>query len=658
MERKRPSLGAACALVVAILITQVVTLVPSARAGLDVRARLVLELSDEVSHPTQSFEAFDTKKLNVIDLTGDGIPELIAKNDNNWVYVFDTRTGGILAEFRENVWRPWPYRELGGVAVGDVNGNGRIDLVTASSAGFVTVHELDLSKSTPQALHFDRLWTRHLAPTDAEPDFVAKNPWARNLSSAYDGAPYLADVDGDGADEIFLQSDNVVGHYALDGSGDLLWAHLWDDGNGNPWVADLDGDGASEAVYATDSGRIWVYDARSGDVKWTFNAQDHGAVPASIPVPPGIIDITGDGRFEIVFGARQAIEDPDDPEWHLKQHLNLFALAADGNLVWKRVFDWANPLIYMLPAAHDVDGDGVDDAVFVDWNTIGHKPGDWEPTGRPNLFALNGAGDLLFRTETRGYWGNKDIAIADVDGDGVQEILVNEGVGDVDGIGVFNMGGERVAGIPLNGWAASRGPIIADLRGDGSARLIVPVVMDRAEPNYRELDVGYRAGKILIYDLGVAHDAAWGGNILFNERLDHVYGGGNAESRVPRVRVTQSPGDGFGVRVDTGLMVTGVSARASGSENWIPLVNESGEWRGHIDADVVRLRITLADGSTVLRSVTRLPIPPPPDADGDGRDDGPDGARAELNRTPATGVAAVVALASAVALMKSRRRRA
>ncbi len=636
---------------------------------------IVLTIADANAQPKKSFEGFDTKKMNVFDLDGDGVKEIIAKNDNNNIYVFDARTGLILAELEEHVWPNWPYREIGGVAIGDVNGNGHWDLVTASSAGFLTAWEFDDVNATATHFPFRQLFTRHVAPEDWEPDFYERNPWAKGNYPAFDGTPYLADVDGDGSDEIFIQSDNIAGHYALSGNGTILWARLWDDGNANPWVADLDGDGLLEAIFATDAGRIWTYDARNGDIRWSFNARDHGAMPASISVAPGLIDLTGDGRLEVVFGARQAIEDRNDPEWYLKQHVVLFAVRHDGSLLWSKSFKWGNPHVYMFPAAYDVDGDGRDDAIFVDWNTIGHIPGNWQSTGQPNLFALNATGDILMRTPIASYWGNKDVVIADVNGDGVQDILVNAPDSGRDGVAIYAMDGSRTGWFALDGWDATRAPILTDLFGDGRAHLITPVALARSEPNYRDLDVGYRTGRILVMDLRVPYDAAWDGVILFNHALDHVYGGNASVAKVLRnPRILPVSQDPFLLRITGAEHVSAVHARALDGGLWRALRQDGEQWRGDWPIADAQVMITYDDGVRILRTATfpearapagDPPVPPPqnPGAsanplDGSAQAAAPGGGAGGGNEAGnATPGAGVILVAVALALVGKRKRR-
>jgi len=72
-------------------------------------------------------------------------------------------------------------------------------------------------------------------------------------------------------------------------------------------VLDIDKDGRKDACFASDAGEIACYDAKTGNVKWSFHARDQGAYPGSIPVSPATSTSNGDGKYEVFFGARNAV---------------------------------------------------------------------------------------------------------------------------------------------------------------------------------------------------------------------------------------------------------------------------------------------------------------------------------------------------------------
>ncbi|HVL49427.1 MAG TPA: VCBS repeat-containing protein [Candidatus Thermoplasmatota archaeon] len=455
------------------------------------------------------FQAFDTHAANLFDLNRDGRMEIIAQSDNHRVYVIDPVSGRILAELYNNLPRSWAARDENGVAIGDVNGNGRADLVVVNSAGEITVFEVDPAGSANGTLAFKELWRALPDPRWMKPDFRYNDGRAYGGWPSADGAAFLADVEGNGKQWVFLQTDGTPGQYAFDPTGKFVWGGLRGDGNGGPVVDDLDGDGRLEVVFATDGGQVIVQDAKTGDLKWRYRLPNW---PGSIPVHPLVADLDGDGTKEIVVGGRgvaggpySSSEESDiTPENRAASHVQLAALDHRGKVLWYKQPEWANPLIYMAPVPHDVDGDGDLDLVFLDWNTIGHKPGRWERTGKANLFALEATtGETLWRTSVDSTWSNKAIALIDLDGDGVAEVLAEEQQGR-DGLSFYSArDGKKKGwvGFPDGGWVASRGPFAADVDADGHVEVVVPV-MRKAPSEHCErakVNIGCREGALVIF---------------------------------------------------------------------------------------------------------------------------------------------------------------
>lgn len=449
-------------------------------------------VTTETADPGIPFQAFDAVTRAVVDLDGDGDREIVAHNDNNRAYVFDGASGALLGELTTNHPEGWTARELGGPAVGDLTGNGVRDIVLANSAGWVTAFEARPTGQPDQPLAFERSWETLLDPSREDPEREQVQP-------SMDGGPFLADVEAGAGHEVFAQLDDVLGMYKLGSEGNVSGWKGFSEGNAGPIVADLTDDGRREAVYPSDGGDVFVFDAETMEWQCGFEAEDHGVQPGSISVTPTLADLTGDGRLEIVFGARNVVDDRQEG-WMDRSNAHHFALDADCEVVWQRSWRWSNPHVHMHPVPVDVTGNGHLDVVFQDWNTIGHKPGDWNLTGASNLFAVEGhSGQLLWRVEVPNTWSNKNLAVGDVTGDGEPEILANT-YDEVDGIGLYTLAGERTGFVPSpEGWMASKGATIADLDGDGRQQLVLPVHRG-ADFCDRELDVGCRAGALAIYD--------------------------------------------------------------------------------------------------------------------------------------------------------------
>lgn len=494
--------------------------------------RQVLVIDTATAGPTKMFEAFDTASLNLYDFNGDGQLEIVSNNDNNVAYVLDARTGKVLAEittFHYNNSR-WPIRELNPIAIGDLYGDGVPCLVIPNSAAFMSAWCYDAAASTAARFHFEKKWEVKVDAALYEKDFKQTHPWMfhpengtlkKEFGLGLDGNAYLADVDGDGKKEVFVETDGYPGQFAFNHDGTYRWSKSFWDGNGGAKVLDVDKDGAKEAVFVSDAGVVAAYTAKTGSLEWVFEASKNGAWPGSVPVPALVVDLHGDGHHETIFGTRNISREYNlDPNWINESHAIYYALDSKGRLLWQSSHPWMNPLQYNHPAAADVNGDGVLDVVVLDWNTVGHKPGNWNVTNRPsNLFALDGRdGTPIWHKGVEVWWSNKDFVIADVTGDGKHEILAPTARLGSDGLGVYDLRtGERKGWFPLDR-QASRGPVAGDLYGDGKLYLVVPVakkITDR--PNYRNVDVGYREGELRIIATGQPYDVLFSANFHLSE---------------------------------------------------------------------------------------------------------------------------------------------
>ncbi|MEK6963974.1 MAG: PQQ-binding-like beta-propeller repeat protein [Nanoarchaeota archaeon] len=123
----------------------------------------------------------------------------------------------------------------------------------------------------------------------------------------------------------------------------------------SPAVVDVDGDGVEEVLFGTYDGRIICLDA-SSVVKWTFAVRESVSLKESlffdqelmycIHASPTVVDVDGDGRFEVIFGTEAGM---------------LYVLDNTGRLKWK--FS-AGSAIRGSVLAHDLLKDGKKVLVF------------------------------------------------------------------------------------------------------------------------------------------------------------------------------------------------------------------------------------------------------------------------------------------------------
>ncbi|HIC95987.1 TPA: hypothetical protein EYP12_05085, partial [Candidatus Bipolaricaulota bacterium] len=242
------------------------------------------------------------------DLDGDGRMEVVAASYGG-VYALDGPTGAKRWEFPLR----GPY-EISSPALGDLDGDGTLEVVLGSHDR--TVYALD---GRTGALR-----------------------WAYPTRSKVWSSPTLADLDLDGRLEVLIASDKV---YALNGlTGRLKWAFPLELGSiSSPAVGDLDGDGKPEVVIAADDVMVYALKGRSGKEVWRFQVpfaqpQARGFIEHS---SPALGDVDGDGRLEVAIGV---------------SNRGLYLLdGRTGRVRW--LFPIAD-LVRSSPAIGDLDGDG------------------------------------------------------------------------------------------------------------------------------------------------------------------------------------------------------------------------------------------------------------------------------------------------------------
>lgn len=397
------------------------------------------------------------KRVSLADADGDADLDLVLHNKNAHAYVVDVASGRALVE----VTTRYPYGpDLGpfnGALVADLEGNGATELIVVNRAAVVSVFDLE---PEGEKLRARLRWDRHL-------DDLHWRPSA-------DSAPILADLDGDGLLEIMTQTEET-GTYALRANGSILWAIDHYGGNAEPVVRDVDADGDLDVVVFTDGGVVYAVEGTTGERLWRFDARREGVWPASITSAGAVDDIDGDGRVEVAFCTRN-VEDanetyaPGAPSY--RQHHFVLFVIRDGKLLWKAKPSWGNPLCSAYLMTHDVDGDGKKEIFGMDWNTIGHKPGNWERLGPSHAFSYTHDGKERWHVSLDAWDAKPPVAMADADGDGRQDVIAYDrgGLVAIDGAS-----GRVLKRVDFGGALVQQGPVIADVRGDGTWRAYVAV---------------------------------------------------------------------------------------------------------------------------------------------------------------------------------------
>ena len=224
---------------------------------------------------TRAYPAGDwTYTTTVADVDGDGVPELFFASDDRLVHAH-AASGPLLwanatagTSFIEN-----------SVAVGDVDGDGILDVVTGDDGNGGP--EFAMDGATGRVL------------------------WSTVLPLYREGDQTLADLDGDGALEILVGISSGT-LYALRGSdGGILWTDVGGTTQAlAPAVVDVTNDGRPEILYLTERGTsLRVLNATGGLVaSWAVASNDPGwrQLSQQPMTTPAVADLDGDGTMEIV----------------------------------------------------------------------------------------------------------------------------------------------------------------------------------------------------------------------------------------------------------------------------------------------------------------------------------------------------------------------
>jgi len=376
----------------------------------------------------------------VADVDGDGAAEVVASAYS--IVVLDGATGSV--EWRvasghdatepgaTNVGRTWP-----GIVIADVDGDGSEEIVTAHGNGWVSVY-------TGSGL-FEAGWPRQPAANEL-----------RGLS--------VGDLDGDGTLEIVVTaaSYSAVNTWVLEHDGTTRpgWPQLSGGGgyaygvfNDTSAIADLNGDGVPELLVPSDVHYICAYSPAGAAVGAdpVFGAKNWGEVGVwesyatelrgwgycngvraesyrtNFANGPAVVaDMDGDGSLEVVATGRTY----DCTGGETTKYNGVYIFEADRGRFQGSGYDWTTvPVDLGLPLS-------------LDWNVI--------ESAMPNP------------------------AVADLDGDGEQEIVYADFAGQVH---AFWLDGTEHGSWPYAVYSSgpyrfASEPAIADLDADGSAEVI------------------------------------------------------------------------------------------------------------------------------------------------------------------------------------------
>jgi hypothetical protein len=460
---------------------------------------VLLGIGDGSFRPQHTYAAGEQPDVvAVADLNGDGIPDLVVTNAG--VFPNAEGTVSVLLGNGDGTFQTQQTFALGtepiSVAVADLNGDGIPDLAvveaySSHNPGRVSVL-LGNGDGTFQTQHTYAVSSYPVSVTVADltgdgiPDLVVANhgPYAQPGSVSVllgkgDGtfqpqhtyavgtdpvAVVVADLNGDGKPDIVVGNEggpfkpaNSVSVLLGNGTGTFESQQTFAVGNtlDSVAVADLNGDGSPDIVVTNRGSFSNPANSASvllGNGDGSFQTQQTYSV-GSYPASVAVADLNGDGKPELVVANERS------------NSVSVLLGSGDGSFQPQYTFS-VGSYPYSVGVA-DLNGDGVPDIVVANRGSSFH-PDD-------SVSVLLGNGDGSFQSQRTYTVGPEpdSVAVADLNGDGIPDIVVADEYDDAVSVLLGNGDGSFQLPYTYSVGSFPASVTVADLNGDGKLDLVV-----------------------------------------------------------------------------------------------------------------------------------------------------------------------------------------
>ena len=244
----------------------------------------------------------------VADVDGNGLYEVIQTDITGTVWLFDALSGKVINQTKLDKGLPVSP------AVGDINDDGNLEIVIATSNGVVSVLSSELKL----------LWKYKIG--------ASSETWSTSapvMFSASDGETYIVAV------------SSVGDVYCLNNIGKPVWKYPTNTPVASTVsVGDFDQNGVADIFLITQTGVIYRFD-ENGSKLWNIDMQGRGLASGAI------VDINNDNKLEYIFSTQRG---------------NMFVLDNNGDVIYNKQFD--SRTINVTPAFGSVSSSSSLDVVL------------------------------------------------------------------------------------------------------------------------------------------------------------------------------------------------------------------------------------------------------------------------------------------------------